>query len=125
MLARHRVDQPPRRRRRGIVLVLILAMLGLLAAIGVMFAMGAILAVSIPRVPKVMSLTGVARSGREVWLERFYLLVLSLGLLIFYVSVRRRRPRAADDGRDRRRVVRTSQNRSHLRVATESGKHHG
>jgi len=52
-----------------------------------MFAVGAMLAVCIPRTPGSLALTGDARSSREVWLERFYLLVLSLGLLIFYLSV--------------------------------------
>ncbi len=65
----------------------IAAVIGAVLWIGIMFAMGAILAVCIPRVPRLMSLTGQARSGREIWLERFYLLVLSLGLLVFYASV--------------------------------------
>jgi Zn-dependent protease with chaperone function/tetratricopeptide (TPR) repeat protein len=67
--------------------IAIAAVIGAVLWIGIMFAMGAILAVSIPRVPRLMSLTGEARSRREIWLERFYLLVLSLGLLIFYASV--------------------------------------
>jgi Zn-dependent protease with chaperone function/tetratricopeptide (TPR) repeat protein len=53
----------------------------------IMFALGVILAVSIPRVPEATALTAGSRSRREVWLERFYLLVLSLGLLMFYASV--------------------------------------
>ena len=61
--------------------------IGAIVWIGIMFAMGAILAVCIPRIPRSMSRTGLARSGGEVWLERFYLLVLSLGLLGFYASV--------------------------------------
>jgi Zn-dependent protease with chaperone function len=52
-----------------------------------MFAMGAILAIATPRVPRTCSLTGDAKSGRERWLERFYLLVLSLGLIVFYATV--------------------------------------
>jgi Zn-dependent protease with chaperone function/tetratricopeptide (TPR) repeat protein len=63
------------------------AVVGAVIWIGIMFAMGAILAVCIPRVPRSIALTGQARTGREVWLERFYLLVLSLGLLGFYLSV--------------------------------------
>jgi Zn-dependent protease with chaperone function len=55
--------------------------------IAVMFVLGAVLAASIPRVPKSVELTGRAQSRREVWLERFYLLVLSLGLVAFYASV--------------------------------------
>jgi Zn-dependent protease with chaperone function/tetratricopeptide (TPR) repeat protein len=54
---------------------------------GVMFALGVILAWCIPRVPRSQSLIGDTRSRREVWLERLYLVVLSLGLLGFYVSV--------------------------------------
>jgi Zn-dependent protease with chaperone function len=67
--------------------VAIAGVVGACLWIGVMFAMGAILAICIPRVPKSMALTGRDRSGPEIWLERFYLLVLSLGLLGFYVSV--------------------------------------
>jgi Zn-dependent protease with chaperone function/tetratricopeptide (TPR) repeat protein len=55
--------------------------------IAIMFVLGAVLATSIPRVPKSVDLTGQSRSRREIWLERFYLLVLSLGLLMFYASV--------------------------------------
>jgi len=55
--------------------------------IAAMFALGAILAVSIPRIPESIGSTGSAQSRREVWLERFYLLVLSLGLVVFYASV--------------------------------------
>jgi Zn-dependent protease with chaperone function/tetratricopeptide (TPR) repeat protein len=55
--------------------------------IATMFALGAVLAACIPRVPKSVDLTGQSRSRWEIWLERFYLLVLSLGLLIFYASV--------------------------------------
>ena len=55
--------------------------------ISTMFALGAVLAVCIPRIPKSVASTGHAWSRREVWLERFYLLVLSLGLLVFYASV--------------------------------------
>ena len=53
----------------------------------VMFVLGALLAVSIPRTPGPMALSGASRSRREVWLERFYLAVLSLGLVGFYLSV--------------------------------------
>jgi Zn-dependent protease with chaperone function/tetratricopeptide (TPR) repeat protein len=55
--------------------------------IATMFAMGVVLAICIPRVPKMGGLAGFSRSRREVWLERFYLLVLSLGLVAFYASV--------------------------------------
>jgi Zn-dependent protease with chaperone function len=65
----------------------IATVLGAALWIGIMFAMGAILAICIPRVPRLSFLTGEARSRREIWLERFYLLVLSLGLLVFYASV--------------------------------------
>jgi Zn-dependent protease with chaperone function/Flp pilus assembly protein TadD len=61
---------------------------GAAAWIVAMFAMGLVLAAAIPRVPPPEEdPTGLARSGREIWLERFYLVVLSLGLLIFYASV--------------------------------------
>ena len=63
------------------------AVVGAAVWIASMFAMGAVLAACIPRVPKSVGVTGHARSRREVWLERFYLLVLSLGLLVFYASV--------------------------------------
>ncbi len=52
-----------------------------------MFAMGAILAVCIPRIPQSIGTTAFAQSRREFWLERFYLVVLSVGLLVFYASV--------------------------------------
>jgi len=55
--------------------------------IGAMFALGAGLAVCIPRLPASPTLAGDERTTREVWLERLYLLVLSLGLLGFYLSV--------------------------------------
>jgi Zn-dependent protease with chaperone function/tetratricopeptide (TPR) repeat protein len=52
-----------------------------------MFVLGAVLAICIPRVPVSIESSGHSRSRQEVWLERFYLLVLSLGLLVFYLSV--------------------------------------
>jgi Zn-dependent protease with chaperone function/tetratricopeptide (TPR) repeat protein len=57
------------------------------AWIAAMFALGAVLAACIPRVPQSVDPTGHSRSRRENLLERFYLVVLSLGLLVFYVSV--------------------------------------
>ena len=61
--------------------------IGAILWVGIMFALGAVLAVSIPRVPRLASLTGQSRSSRELWLERFYLVVLTVGLLGFYASV--------------------------------------
>jgi Zn-dependent protease with chaperone function len=55
--------------------------------IATMFGLGALLAVCIPRIPQSVDPTGHGKSRREIWLERFYLLVLSLGLLFFYASV--------------------------------------
>jgi Zn-dependent protease with chaperone function/tetratricopeptide (TPR) repeat protein len=63
------------------------AVVGAAAWIAAMFALGAVLAACIPRVPVSVGATGPARSRREAWLERFYLVVLSLGLLAFYASV--------------------------------------
>ena len=60
---------------------------GAAAWIAAMFALGAVLAVCIPRVPGLPVSAGQSRSRREVWLERFYLVMLSLGLLVFYASV--------------------------------------
>jgi Zn-dependent protease with chaperone function len=67
--------------------VALTACAGALLWIATMFVMGAALAICIPRVPRLAHSTGFSRSRREVWLERFYLLVLSLGLLVFYASV--------------------------------------
>ena len=61
--------------------------IGAILWVGIMFALGAVLAVSIPRVPRLASLTGQSRSSRELWLERFYLVALTVGLLGFYASV--------------------------------------
>ena len=55
--------------------------------IGVMFLTGWILAVCIPRTPDVSNAFQTLQSSREVWIERFYALVLSLSLVIFYLSV--------------------------------------
>ena len=63
------------------------AVIGAAVWITAMFALGAVLAACVPRVPVWVGATGHALSRREVWLERFYLVVLSLGLLVFYVSV--------------------------------------
>ena len=60
---------------------------GAAAWISTMFVLGAALAIGIPRVPGSVDLSRYSQSRREVWLERFYLLVLSLGLLVFYASV--------------------------------------
>ena len=67
--------------------VALAAVIGAPAWIATMFALGAVLAACIPRVPESIGATGQARSRREVWLERFYLVVLSMGLLVFYASV--------------------------------------
>jgi Zn-dependent protease with chaperone function len=53
----------------------------------IMFAVGAILAAAIPRKPPASSSDVYVRSVREIWLERFYLVLLGLGLLAFYVVV--------------------------------------
>jgi Zn-dependent protease with chaperone function len=59
---------------------------GLTAWIPIMFLLGVLLAVCIPRKPS--SNIVLQEDNREgVWLERFYLLVLSLSLLMFYLSV--------------------------------------
>jgi Zn-dependent protease with chaperone function len=63
------------------------AVIGAASWIAAMFALGAVLAACIPRVPESVGATGHSRSRREVWLELFYLVVLSLGLLVFYASV--------------------------------------
>ena len=55
--------------------------------IGVMFLTGWILAVCIPRTPDVSNAFQTLQSSREVWIERFYALILSLSLVIFYLSV--------------------------------------
>ncbi len=55
--------------------------------IAIMFAMGALLAIAIPRSPTVASPDEFTRSAREVWLERFYLVVLGLSLVVFYLFV--------------------------------------
>lgn len=63
------------------------AVIGGVSWIAAMFAMGAVLAAWIPRVPESVEATGQSRSRREVWIERFYLVILSAGLLVFYASV--------------------------------------
>ncbi len=55
--------------------------------IAIMFAMGALLAIAIPRSPTVPSPDKYTRSVREVWLERFYLVVVGLSLVVFYLFV--------------------------------------
>lgn len=59
----------------------------LLVWIGVMFVAGMLLAVSIPRTPSSSQVSKLELSRREIWLERFYLVALSLSLLLFYISV--------------------------------------
>ena len=69
------------------------AALGLLTVVlaaaswlGLMFLLALLLAISIPRAPD-PRVTATALHAREVWLERFYLLVLSVCLLVFYLTV--------------------------------------
>jgi Zn-dependent protease with chaperone function len=60
------------------------AFLGWLA---VMFLLGLFLAMVTPRVPEVQTLQTGALSTRERWLERFYLVILTFSMLVFYLSV--------------------------------------
>jgi Zn-dependent protease with chaperone function len=59
----------------------------LLIWVGVMFAVGMLLAVCIPRTPEVSQLGEMQMSSREIWLERFYLIILGISLILFYLSV--------------------------------------
>lgn len=68
--------------------------LSLLGIIGVfvswlacMFLLGSLMAICTPRTPRYTLLTGSSFSTGEIWLQRFYLLVLSLSLVVFYLSV--------------------------------------
>ncbi len=54
--------------------------------LAIMFLLGVLLAVSTSRVPVYHEHHQTVGSG-EIWRERFYLIVLSLSVLIFYVSV--------------------------------------
>ncbi len=68
--------------------LVVLGFFGAWAAwIAIMFAMGTLLAIAIPRRPTVASADEYTRSLREIWLERFYLVVLGLSLLVFYLFV--------------------------------------
>lgn len=55
--------------------------------IGVMYGMGALLAICTPRTPAPQVFGGDAMSSGERWLQRFYLVILSLSLVVFYLSV--------------------------------------
>ena len=56
--------------------------------LSVMFGLAAVLAMCTSRIPGAGGLsTHDTRRSSEVWLERFYLLVLGLSLLFFYISV--------------------------------------
>uniref|UniRef100_UPI0037C73143 M48 family metalloprotease n=1 Tax=Schlesneria sphaerica TaxID=3373610 RepID=UPI0037C73143 len=60
---------------------------GLVLWIVVMFGTGWLLAISIPRTPETADAFATLRSSRETWIERFYLFMLSVSLIIFYLSV--------------------------------------
>lgn len=59
----------------------------LLAWIAIMFGIGMILAISIPRTPAISDVSQTGMSSRELWLERFYLIILGISLILFYLSV--------------------------------------
>jgi Zn-dependent protease with chaperone function len=60
---------------------------GASAWLAVMFLLAVLLAICIPRAPDPRVTAAALRSAREVWLERFYLLVLSVSLFVFYLTV--------------------------------------
>ena len=66
---------------------LITVVLGAASWLALMFLLGVLLAICIPRAPDPRVTATALRSAREVWLERFYLLVLSVSLLVFYLTV--------------------------------------
>jgi Zn-dependent protease with chaperone function len=55
--------------------------------LGLMFLLAVLLAICIPRAPDPRVTASALRGARDVWLERFYLLVLSVCLLVFYLTV--------------------------------------
>lgn len=61
--------------------------LGAASWLALMFLLAVMLAVCIPRRPNPRVTVGALRSPWEIWLERFYLLVLSASLLVFYLTV--------------------------------------
>ena len=66
---------------------LFVGLVGLAGWVAVMFAVGALLAIAVSRQPDPLTTTEEKLSPREIWLERAYLLILTIGLIVFYLSL--------------------------------------
>lgn len=86
-LRKIREDAQQQEQSRTITLGVLYSVAGLLGWIAVMFAVGVLLASAVPRQPDPMTISEEVLSPRERWLERAYLLVLTLGLIIFYLTL--------------------------------------